>query len=208
LIDELIEVTHADSFHVGLDEAWIIGYPKCPRCGGGDRSAIFAHHATALHDHLTQRNFRMWMWSDRLIDGKTTNLLAWQASMNETSRAIDLIHKDIMICDWKYEDAPPTPGYFAVKGFDVLPSACSKPESALAQLEQVYLSRRDGSQAEFSATLASRMQGIFETTWMSAKEFINAYYQNVGTDLSKENARTFKELFAAIRKHQTVVIGA
>lgn len=202
LIDELIDVTGTDSFHVGLDEVWIIGYPKCPRCGGGDRSEIFAQHATALHDHLARQHCRMWMWSDRLIDGKTTNLLAWQASMNDTYRAIDMIPKDIMICDWKYEDAPPTPGYFAVKGFDVLPSACSKAESALAQLEQVYHARKNGARAEFSPTLASRMPGIFETSWMSAKEFIDAYFQNIGSELSKDNANTFKVLFSEVRKHQ------
>jgi len=28
LMDELIEACEADAFHIGLDEAWIVAYPK------------------------------------------------------------------------------------------------------------------------------------------------------------------------------------
>ena len=204
LMDELIDVCEADSFHVGLDEAWIIAYPKCPRCGGGDPAEIFARYVTKLHDHLAKKNCRMWMWSDRLIDGKTSGLLAWQASMNNTWRAIDLIPKDILICDWKYEDAPPTPSYFAIKGFDVLASPCSKSDVALAQLEQVYLVRKNGTREDFSKVISSRMKGVFETSWMSARKFIEAYYSTNSTDAggAKQNADTFKTLFAEIRKNR------
>src|SRR5581483_8439245 len=181
------------SFHCGMDEVWIIAYPKCPRCGGRDPAEIFAQHATRLHDHLAEKKCRMWMWSDRLLDGKTSDLLAWQASMNNTWRAIDMIPKDILICDWKYLDAPPTPGFFAVKGFDVLPCPCDKPEVALAQLEQVYAIRKNAERAEFSQTISSRMKGMFETSWMSARAFIEAYYGTnspAGSD-AKANADAF-----------------
>jgi len=203
LMDELIAVCEADAFHVGLDEVWIIAYPKCPRCGGADPAEVFAQYATRLHDHLAEKGCRMWMWSDRLIDGKTTNLLAWQASMNNTHRAIDLIPKDIMICDWKYEDAAPTPSYFAIKGFDVLPSSCYSADATLAQLEQVYLIRKNGMRASFSMTLSSRMPGVFATTWMSAKEFIEAYHAKAGvtsSPIAKSTVNSFKQLFAEIRK--------
>jgi len=206
LMDELIDVCEADAFHVGLDEVWIIAYPKCPRCGGADPAEIFAEYATKLHGHLTARGCRMWMWSDRLIDGKTTNLLAWQASMNNTHRAIDHIPKDIVICDWKYEDAPPTPAYFAVKGFDVLPSSCYNPEAALAQLEQVYLFRKNGARASFSTTLSDRLPGVFATAWISAREFMDAYQAPAGggaaqRPIAKDTVATFKRLFAEIRKN-------
>lgn len=152
----------------------------------------------------------MWMWSDRLIDGKTTNLLAWQASLNDTYRAIDLIPKDIMICDWKYEDAPPTPAYFAIKGFNVLASSCSKPDVALAQLDQIRLARKNGTRESFSLTLAERMKGVFSTMWFNTGDFIRAYYQPTvirmgnGSDSKLENMNVvaFKKLFAAIRKDE------
>lgn len=203
LMDELIEVCEAHDFHAGLDEVWIIAYPKCPRCGGRDPAEIFARYVTLLHEHLAQKGCRMWMWSDRLIDGKTTGLLAWQASMNNTWRAIDMIPKDILICDWKYEDAPPTPGYFAIKGFDVLASPCYKPDVALDQLQQVYLIRKNGARADFSQTLSSRMKGVFETSWMSAGTFINTYYSTNATEAGTARATvdTFKTLFAEIRKN-------
>jgi hypothetical protein len=200
LMDELIDVCGADAFHVGLDEVWIIGYDKCPRCGGRDKAAIFSEYVTKLHDHLQEKKCQMWMWSDRLIDGKTTNLMGWQASMNATYRAIDMIPTDIMICDWKYEDAPPTPAYFAIKGFNVLPSSCSRPEAALAQLEQVRLARKDGTRASWAVTLAERMPGVFSTMWEDSKQFIDAYYGRNGKKLA--SAETFKILFAQIRKEE------
>lgn len=203
LMDELIDVCGADAFHVGLDEVWILGYNKCPRCGGCDKAELFAGYVNALHQHLKEKKCQLWMWSDRLIDGKETNLLGWQASMNNTARAIDLIPKDVMICDWKYEDAPPTPAYFAIKGFHVLPAACGKTEVALAQLEQVYAARKNALRADFSYTLSERMPGVFETMWVSTKEFIDAYYNRKGVrKLTQENADTFKALFAEIRKKE------
>lgn len=201
IMDELVEVCEADALHVGLDEVWIIGYDKCPRCGGGDKSEIFAEYVNRLHAHLRQKGVEMWMWSDRLIDGKTTNLLAWQASMNDTHRAIDRIPKDIVICDWKYESAPPTPAYFALKGFNVLPSACSKTDVALAQLDQVLAARKDGTRADFALPVAQRMQGVFETMWFNSREFIDAYYgKGEYRKLAKENVDTFKALFKAVRE--------
>jgi hypothetical protein len=200
LMDELIEVCEADAFHAGMDEVWIIAHPKCPRCGGKDPAELFARHAKRLRDHLAEKNRRLWIWSDRLIDGKTSNLLAWQASMNNTWRAIDMIPQDILICDWKYEDAPPTPGYFAIKGFDVLASCCYKPDVALAQLEMVYLIRKNGERAEFSKTISSRMKGMFETSWMDAGKFIRSYYGTEEND-ARPTTNTFKALFAEIRKN-------
>jgi len=197
LIDELIDVCDADAFHVGLDEVWIIGDDNCPRCGGMDKSELFADYVTKLHQHLQEKECEMWMWSDRLIDGKTTGLLGWQASMNDTHRAIDLIPKDIVICDWKYEDAAPTPAYFAVKGFDVLPSSCYNPDAALAQLDQLYAIRKNALRASFSTTISGHMKGVFHTMWRNSREFIDAYYGR-GED-REGSVRTFKALFAAIR---------
>jgi alpha-N-acetylglucosaminidase len=202
IMDELIDVCGADAMHVGLDEVWVLGYDKCPRCGGRDKAELFAGYVTKLHDHLRQKHCEMWMWSDRLIDGKTTNLLGWQASMNDTYKAIDMIPKDIMICDWKYEDAPPTPAYFAIKGFNVLASACSKPDVALAQLDEIRLARKNGTRQDFSVTLASRMKGVFETMWFNTGDFIRCYYHGSDNRMVSDNVETFKALFAAVRKDE------
>jgi len=202
LMDELIEVCEADAFHVGLDEVWIIAHPKCPRCGGQDPAAVFAQHATALRNHLAEKKCRMWMWSDRLIDGKTSGLLSWQASTNNTWRAIDLIPTDILICDWKYVDAPPTAALFAIKGFEVVASPCDKIDVALAQLELVYLVRKNGERADFSKVISDRMLGMFETSWMGAGKFIRSYHGSDEGENVKKVTDTFKALFAEIRKHR------
>ena len=119
----------------------------------------------------------------------------------EFRRAVDLIPKDILICDWKYEDAAPTPAYFAVKGFDVLPSACHKPDDALGQLELVYLIRKNATRADFSKTISSRMLGMFETSWMGAEKFIRSYYGTEENADAKKVTDTFKTLFAEIRRN-------
>lgn len=204
LMDELIDVCQADAFHVGLDEVWILGYDKCPRCGGRDKSEIFAEYATKLHHHLKEMGCETWIWSDRLLDGKTTNLLAWQASMNDTHRAIDRVPKDIVICDWKYYDAPPTPAYFAVKGFPVLAATSSRADVALAHLEQIYLVRKNARRSSYSVTISERMRGVLVTMWGDTKDFIRAYY-NAGENAERReqgSTRTFKRLFAEIRKNE------
>lgn len=201
LMDELVEACETDAFHAGLDEVWIIAHPKCPRCGGGDPAEIFANHVTQLRNHLAEKNHRLWIWSDRLIDGKTTNLLAWQASMNNTWRAIDMIPKDVLICDWKYEDAPPTAAYFAIKGFDVLASPCYKTDAALAQLELVYLVRKNATRADFSKTISAHMLGMFATSWVDAGAFIRSY-RGTETNAAKPVTDTFKALFAKMRGDQ------
>jgi hypothetical protein len=98
-------------------------------------------------------------------------------------------------------DAPPTPALFALKGFDVLPASCDKADVALAQLELVYLIRKNATRADFSRTISDRMQGMFETSWMDAGNFIRSYY---GTETGAEGAtNTFKTLFAEIRRNNS-----
>ncbi len=44
----------------------------------------------------------------------------WEASENDTHGAIDMIDKNVVICDWHYERADPTAALFALKGFRVI----------------------------------------------------------------------------------------
>jgi hypothetical protein len=46
---------------------------------------------------------QLWLWGDRLLDGKLTGLGEWEASCNDTHAAVDLIPKDVVICDWHYD---------------------------------------------------------------------------------------------------------
>src|SRR4030042_145752 len=74
---------------------------------------------------------QLWIWGDRLMDGKTTGIGEWEGSYNNTHRAVDMIPKDVMICDWHYERPDQTPVYFAMKGLSVVTCPWRMPENAV-----------------------------------------------------------------------------
>jgi len=197
LMDELVEVCEAKALHVGMDEVFYIGDDKCPRCKGRDKAELYAGEVTAIYNHLASKGIEMWMWADRFLDGSTTGLGMWEASMNNTHRAIDMVPKGIVMCDWHYENAPPTIGYFATKGFRVLACPWRKADVAVQQLEQVQLLRKSAPDA-----IAERMLGVFQTSWTGAGNFMNAYYEKEASDRDKENADCFKELFKAVKESE------
>src|SRR5690606_41157923 len=92
-------------FHAGLDDVFYIRDDKYPRCSGRDKAELFAGEVTKISNHLQQNGRTLWLWGDRLIDGKQTGLGMWEASMNNTHRAVDMIPKEVVICDWHYDRA-------------------------------------------------------------------------------------------------------
>ena len=116
LVDEVCDAFEADAFHAGMDEVFYIGEDQCPRCKGHNKAELFADEVRAIRDHLQPAKRQLWMWGDRLLDGKLTGLGEWEASRNDTYPAVDLIPKDVVICDWHYERADQTAVYFAMKG--------------------------------------------------------------------------------------------
>ena len=171
LMDELCEVFETNAFHAGMDEVFYLGEDKCPRCGGRDKAELFAGEVSLLANHLAQKGRQLWIWGDRLIDGKTTGLGEWEASFNCTYRAIDLIPKGVVICDWHYEEAAPTPAYFALKGFSVV--SCPWRISKVATDElNLLLSLRQHANAE----VKNRYLGVMQTVWTSAGSFMDGFY--------------------------------
>src|ERR1700681_2149399 len=173
VIDELCDVFESDAFHAGMDEVFYIGYDKCPRCGGRDKAELFAGEVRTIHDHLILKGREMWIWGDRLLDGKTTGLGEWEASFNNTYRAIDMIPKDVLICDWHYDRADKTPIYFAMKGFRVITCPWNQPSTALIQINDMISFRY-----ESTPEMYARFIGIMETSWMRTDLFLNNYYLN------------------------------
>ena len=110
---------------------------KCPRCKGLDPAVLFAGEVNLINKHLEEKGARLWIWGDRLLDGSVTGMGMWEASMNNTEKAIDLISKSVVICDWHYEKAIPTPAYFALKGFDVIACPWRKPKVAESQVQMM-----------------------------------------------------------------------
>jgi hypothetical protein len=189
LVDEIMEAFETDLFHAGMDEVFYIGDPKCPRCGGHDKAELFAGEVTAIRNHIVQKNGRLMIWGDRLIDGKTTGLGEWEASMNNTYRAIDMIPKDVFICDWHYERPDQTAVYFAMKGFDVATCPWRKPEVAVQQLNDMLRFRENST-----PQMAKHFQGIIATVWSGADQFLKSYYDASASNQKESDAATLKRL--------------
>lgn len=147
LYDELIDVFEADALHVGMDEVFIIADADCPRCAGRPTAEIFAKAVNDAYDHIVRkRGKEMMMWADRLLDGQATGYGLWEASMNGTNPAIDMVPKDIILCDWHYEPKyplQPTPRstfpsvkIFTDKGFRVLPTSFRNVKAVRSFIDQ------------------------------------------------------------------------
>jgi hypothetical protein len=156
LMDELIFVFRADALHVGMDEVFLIGEDVCPRCRGKNKAKLFAKAVNDYHKHLVKKHkIEMLMWGDRLIDAGKINYSRWEASANGTAGAIDLIPKDIIICDWHYghREAYESIPMFLKKGFRVWPAGWRELKATKALVE-------------YSRSFEnSRMLGHLNTTW-------------------------------------------
>jgi hypothetical protein len=198
LIDELVRASDARSFHVGMDEVFILGDADCPRCRGSSPAELFGEEVQRLQAHLKQRGCRMWMWGDRFLDGKATGIGKWEASENGTHPALYKVPKDIVICDWHYEKAHPTPQFFATNGFAVV--ACPWRHAAVATGQLAHIR---GLRAHPDPAVAGRALGMVQTTWCGFVPFVRAYKAVSDDPTAKgqaaEAARCFKTLFAAIR---------
>jgi hypothetical protein len=194
-IDEIADACGADAYHCGMDEVFILADPDCPNCKGKNKADVFASEVIALHDHLLKSGRQMWMWGDRFIDGRSNGLGSWEASTNGTWDAINRVPKDIVICDWHYEHAEPTPAYFAMNGLTVVASPWRNSTIARQQLSLI-LDLRLGANDK----IAQKAQGVLETTWCDAEAFVKAYNGDTKQDqTAEESAKCFKELFRAVR---------
>lgn len=191
LVDEICSVFEADAFHAGMDEVFYIGDDKCPRCGGKDKAELFAGEVNKIQNHLSLKGRQLWIWGDRLIDGETTGIGEWEASTNNTHRAIDLISKDVMICDWHYERADQTPVYFAMKGFSVITCVWKNADHAILQSQDMIRFR-----AQATPKMKARYQGMMQTIWSGSHAFLNDFYS--GKNIANSESQCFKELFKII----------
>ncbi len=196
LIDEVMDATGAQAFHAGLDEVFLLGEDACPRCKGRNRAELFAGEVKAVRDHLASRGQKLWIWADRLIDGETTGIGKWEASMNQTAPALALLPRDVVLCDWHYEAAHPTATSFALAGFQVVSSPWRRPAVALGQLAQI----RD-ARAHSTPLVRDRLLGMLHTTWVGFGPFVRAYFgeEKNPTAQVAETVLCFRELYRELR---------
>jgi len=196
LVDEITEVFETDAFHAGMDEVFYIGEEKCPRCSGRDKAELFAMEVTKINQHLSSQGKELWIWGDRLLDGKSTGIGMWEASMNNTHRAIDMIPKEVVINDWHYERADPTAAIFAAKGFRVATCPWRLSSVALAHLQQTLRFREAAT-----PIMKDRYLGMIHTIWTSNTNFLDLYYGlKKNKDPNGDQVGCFKALYEAIGK--------
>ncbi len=125
LIDDMAGAFEADAFHVGMDEVYLLGAKECPRCRGKNPAELFAAQVNALHQHLVvERKMQMLLWADRVIGPKFQGYSKYDNAHNDTSAAVDLIPRDLVLCDWHYEGRKnyPSVPFLTGKGFRVWPA--------------------------------------------------------------------------------------
>ncbi|QGY42668.1 family 20 glycosylhydrolase [Maribellus comscasis] len=189
IVDEITDAFESDAFHAGMDEVFYIGHEQCPRCYGKDPAELFAGEVSKIRNHLKETGKELWIWGDRLIDGKTTGIGIWEASFNNTHRAIDMIPKDVVICDWHYERPDPTAVLFASKGLHVLTCPWQNAENAVKQEEMTR---------NFIKTATKEMKprylGMLQTVWGSTKGFMESYKGTATPERADKSAECFREL--------------
>ena len=197
LVDEICDAFGADAFHAGMDEVFYIGEDQCPRCKGRNKAELFADEVRVIHDHLQPAKRQLWLWGDRLLDGKTTGLGEWEASTNDTHTAVDLIPKDVVICDWHYARADQTAIYFAMKGLDVVSCSWKNPDVAAMQVKDMVRFRESST-----ARMKGHFLGVAQTVWSGNGGFLDQFYgrrpandqKNPGHTESKCFIRMFEEI--------------
>ena len=195
LMDEICNVFETDAFHAGMDEVFYIGEKQCPRCSGRDKAELFAGEVRAIRDHLAITGRKLWIWGDRLIDGKATGMGEWSASLNNTYRAVDMIPKDVMICDWHYTRPEQTPVYFAMKEIDVVTCPYRIPGIAVLQVQDMVRWRNNAN-----PIMKDHYKGMVQTVWSGARPFLDSYYGRKPDTSANSPVKCFKALFSEIQK--------
>ncbi|MGN6494586.1 MAG: family 20 glycosylhydrolase [Agriterribacter sp.] len=197
LVDEICDVFETDAFHAGMDEVFYIGDSRCPRCKGKSKAKLFADEVNLINGHLAKSNRVLWIWGDRLLDGKTTGLGMWEASFNNTHPAIDMVSKNVVICDCHYERPDKTAVYFAMKGFKVITCPWRNPGIAVTQLNDMVSFR-----TQSTAAMSPNFYGMMQTVWSGADNFMQGYYQNKKDERGGENTQwhCFKALYSEMEK--------
>ena len=164
MIDDLMDAFDTKVIHAGFDECMDIG--KCDRCRGVPEYVLYSELVNDLNSYVRSKGGEMWIWGDRLLDAKQISSpnVGYETSLNNTAPAVDLISKDVVVCDWHYNYQPH--GYLSIaylisKGFRVLPAAFN----SLAGVEQLV-------HAANAMRHTDGMLGTFLTTWSDLGDFM------------------------------------
>jgi hypothetical protein len=192
LVDEICEAFQTNAFHAGMDEIFYIGMDKCPRCSGKNKAELFANEVNLVRDHLAEKNRTLYIWADRLLNGFETGIGGWEASFNYTWPAIELVKKDVIMCDWHYERADKTAAYFATHGYKVITCTWNRPKVAVEQYKDMLK-----FYAESTPEMSSNFLGMMQTVWTSPTGFFNELYNTTNDTVTnlRSSGKAFRDAF-------------
>lgn len=159
LIDELLEVFESDMFHIGCDEVFHLGI--CEECSKYEKHILLANWLNALNDHINSRGAKMLMWADRLLNHKEMgDYDIYESADNDTDKAIDLISKNILVCDWHYwvNKEYLSVQKFKEKGFKIFVSPW-RTQEAVDKFLNYAIEHDEG-----------HIEGLLATTWCGSGE--------------------------------------
>jgi len=155
LYEEIIPIFKPRYFHIGHDEVRDLGV--CPRCRGRAPHELFAEDVKKLHAHLTGKGLRVMMWPDMLLEWRNGG------PPRNVHKALALLPKDIIMCDWDYRSATEFKGvgHFKDAGFAtvVTPWCDAKNNLFLAK-----------------AGLEAGAMGLIGSTWCPVREPLKNYF--------------------------------
>lgn len=112
--DEYIEVMKPEMIHIGHDEWWGAPLDICPHCKGKDFSELFAADINKIYNYLTDKNIKVAMWGDFLLESvrgkgprkRTSSIgIPYQTPGGTRPEVVKKsIPKDILIFNWFYKD--------------------------------------------------------------------------------------------------------
>ncbi|MBQ0101959.1 MAG: family 20 glycosylhydrolase [Firmicutes bacterium] len=166
LADELTDAFEAKTLHIGCDEVFSMGI--CDRCRGKDNGELFAGWVNRIAAHLKSRGITTMMWGDRMLDAASAGYGTWEASAINTASSLGKVDKDIIICDWHYENCPDYPSVKALTdaGYKLCLCTFSSPENA----ERFFDCARKQDKGN--------VLGTFHTTWMPITELLDRLKNN------------------------------
>ncbi|MBO5223545.1 MAG: family 20 glycosylhydrolase [Clostridia bacterium] len=166
LVDELLEVFEADAIHIGCDEVFNMG--QCPTCSAVPKYKLYADWINTLSEHVKKRGAKILMWGDRLYSTEETGYHRYESSDTGTHPAREILDKDVIVCDWHYEDYGKFPSIelFANSGFKIMISPWRDKPSAEAFIK--YAIEHD----------KGHIEGLLMTTWCGSGDLAKRLLYN------------------------------
>ncbi|QQE12071.1 beta-N-acetylhexosaminidase [Planctomycetota bacterium] len=174
LMEEVIEVFDAKTFHLGHDEVTMRGRfpnPECKYCGNetDDEAAsrLVANHLKKLTNWLADRGIETMIWGDMMLHKGTDDNFEALAKTAEAAKYMrDHLPKEVIVADWHYNDKGQYPSLkkFRDMGNRVLACTWFKPMN-------VYLFTNAAKEAGIDGIMQTTWCGYYPTEYTMERDF-------------------------------------